>query len=349
MVRGVGLGGVEVALQRRLARAPRDVATTVVTTLPEQDDLKASIEPLCDDFIQVDKRSQGIRALINVLRDLKPDVLLSHTPRETLVILGSHLPRSVPVVPVVHHPHASEVRALRPVAASSLASVNHRAHQHIAVSHAAARGEQTIRARKVEVCPLGASVSESVDEWEPWPLGTRIRLLSIGRLRRFKNFRTLISAVHDSSHLMRREDAHLAIIGSGPDSNAIRQSIINNDLGDVVSLWDARPDAASLLRKADGLVIASRAEGGPITAMEAVIAGTRVAMTPVGLADDLIHVGDNVLVSSGVGLRDITSLLRSVASQNPLTDAQRSYNQREAIAFSVDAAVTQFYQVVRQL
>ena len=347
VLRGLGLGGVEVSLLRRLPYSPRAVETIVVSTAPLLNALTPQVREVVRDVIELSSSDLSINRLPSFVSSLNPTVIVTHTPRETYKLLRSPLAAKSPVVPVVHHPYASEVRALRLPLASALTTVNHRAALHIAVSESAAMGEQCSRARRVEVAPLGAQLSEQAFPVEPWPPGTRIRLLAIGRLKSFKNFGGLIRAIEIEAPALQASGAHLVIVGSGPEEGSLRKQVTQGNLNELVTIIGEDSRAPALLRQADTFVITSIAEGGPITALEAALAGCRLVMTNVGLANDLHRRFPHyVTLITDPSPRSIASALKSEMLLGPVSPTDRAFLVNAASELTTAIAARRFYSLV---
>lgn len=104
-------------------------------------------------------------------------------------------------------------------------------------------------------------------------------LLSVGRLVPAKGFDRLIRAAQ-LAHVQ------VAIAGEGPERESLQALVAKNPKG--ISFLGARSDVPQLLSACDGLVIASRHEGGPYTLAEALLAKRPVLATRVGMVADVL-------------------------------------------------------------
>src|SRR5439155_18500964 len=80
----------------------------------------------------------------------------------------------------------------------------------------------------------------------------------------------------------RRPDAHLLLVGEGPERAAIEAQVRERRLGDRVRLLGLRKDIPRLLQAADVFLLTSISEGIPLTLIEAMAAGLPVVSTRVG-------------------------------------------------------------------
>lgn len=123
---------------------------------------------------------------------------------------------------------------------------------------------------------------------------------AVGRLDPIKRFDALIAwfaSCHDVFH-----DAHLVIVGDGPERGTLERLVAAHGLSDRVWLAGNRPDVADIMRSLDLFVLPSRNEGISNTILEAMASGLPVVATAVGGNCELIERGvTGELVSSGDG------------------------------------------------
>jgi sugar transferase (PEP-CTERM/EpsH1 system associated) len=95
-------------------------------------------------------------------------------------------------------------------------------------------------------------------------------------------------------------DCRLVIAGDGPQRGALEQQIVQLGLTDKVRLLGNRDDVPQLLAECDVFVLASIAEGMPVTLLEAMAAGLPVAATDVGGVASVVEAGvTGTLVPAG--------------------------------------------------
>jgi len=113
--------------------------------------------------------------------------------------------------------------------------------------------------------------------------------MAVGRLVEAKGFDHLIAALHI-------HPAQVVIIGNGPLEQALEQQIAELQVKVVMAGYCE--NSQRLLAVADGLVISSRNEGGPYTLVEALLSRVPVISTNVGMvaeflpAEFVVPVGD---------------------------------------------------------
>lgn len=322
VISGLGLGGAERALASRLEFAPPDIETHVVVT----GDQDSSIST------QVSKRAaihHTTSRVINVIEDLRPNLVLTHNPREALRLL-SHpsFPRRHPVVVVAHNEITSEFVSKASLLDTTLPLVNSRATMHIAVSSRAAAGPQCKRSRVTRVCLLGASLnlnSESnVGFWSP---NTVHRVLVLSRLSPQKNLIALLKAVELVKHQLRKSHVHCVIAGDGALKPQLIAAANHWQITDLISFPGWVSDSSRILAGAHTLFIPSRHEGGPLSLYEALLAGIRVISTPVGAAPDVLDGDAQSQLLSGFAPSDIAAGLEALANVPPLQEEERLRRQ----------------------
>ncbi len=124
------------------------------------------------------------------------------------------------------------------------------------------------------------------------PAGTFV-IGTVGRLWPVKDQANLIRAfAHLNRRLARgREILRLVLIGDGPERSSVQR--LAEELGVADQMWITgwREDVPALLRGLDLMVNPSKAEGTPLTILEAMAVGLPVVATRVGGVADLVDEG----------------------------------------------------------
>lgn len=226
----------------------------------------------------------GLPWVLRRLRSLKPAAVVSTMAYANLALLALAplLPRgtrllvreaNVPSATLASLPRwvrlAAPYRRLYPRAARVLAQTDAIAE---ALAEAAPGVRETLRIlwNPVDVLRLRAEARAPLREG-----GSGLRLVAAGRLTRQKGFDRLIDAVPGLP-----ADSRLTIFGEGPDRAALAARISRLGLGDRVRLAGYSAKLPAYLAGADALVMASRWEGLPNVALEALALGTPVLATP---------------------------------------------------------------------
>ena len=138
-------------------------------------------------------------------------------------------------------------------------------------------------------------------------------VMGVGHLQPRKGFGLLLEAFARA----RLPDATLAIVGAGPEADALRRRAEALGVGDRVRWPGHRADAPRLLAAADLFVLSSRNEGMANVMLEAMAAGTPVVATDVSgvraaLAADRDRPAAGRIVPAD-DLAEMASALREVA------------------------------------
>ena len=147
----------------------------------------------------------------------------------------------------------------------------------------------------LRLVPYGIDLPDQVDD------RTRIRAqlgiesgafvwITVGRLTRQKGYRILVDAFQ---RLIGSGGAGaiLVIVGDGEERDALKRHVSEGGLNGSVIFTGPRHDIPSLLSAADGYVLSSLWEGGPLVVLEAMAAGLPVVATRVGDVENMVSEG----------------------------------------------------------
>jgi glycosyltransferase involved in cell wall biosynthesis len=128
--------------------------------------------------------------------------------------------------------------------------------------------------------------------------GEPLTITTIGRLSPQKDHATLLAAARPL--LQRRPELRLQLVGQGRLEAPLRAQAEALGIAGQVIFAGVRHDIPAVLAASDIFVLASRWEGVPITAAEAMAAGRAVLLTDVGGCRDLLaHEREGLLVPPG--------------------------------------------------
>jgi glycosyltransferase involved in cell wall biosynthesis len=123
---------------------------------------------------------------------------------------------------------------------------------------------------------------------------------------------------------MASPETHLSMMGSGTMEEECRRLADRLGISSRCRWHGVVPEAASLLRAFDAIVLTSWTEGTPMILLEAMAAGVPIVSTSVGGVPDVVSAEEAVLVSSG----DVPALARAV--EEVLADPQASTDRARA-------------------
>lgn len=146
---------------------------------------------------------------------------------------------------------------------------------------------------RIRVIPSGVDSGEwRGDPRDPLPGVPRPRLVFVGRLVRQKGVRTLVAA----TRLLSRRDAHLVLVGDGPEGAALEAAARDAGLAGRLHITGFRPhrEIPAYLRHGDVFVLPSIYEELGSALLEAMRAGLPIVATCAGGIPDAV--GDAALL-----------------------------------------------------
>lgn len=176
-----------------------------------------------------------------------------------------------------------------------------------------------------------------------------VLIVTLANLRAHKDYPTLLEATR------RALDAGAAIrvvaVGQGPLEADVRRLAERLGLGDAFQLLGYRADALDVLAAGDIFTLASKAEGYPVSLMEALALGQPVVATAVGGITDAVRSGvEGLTVPAGrpdlLG-EALVQLAGDAASRRSFGEAARARGARFDIRRAT-ARIEQLYSEIRR-
>ena len=229
------------------------------------------------------------RAVRRAIRDWRPDVVHAYNPGMSLAtgLVTGRGRRPPGLTSVQGVPEEDWRAAARVTRLSGLAPVACGPGVAAALEEHGCEPRATIP-NAVGPAPPPADRAELEREWGLAP-GTPL-VLAVGRLVEQKNHVLAIRA------LASVPGAVLAIAGEGPLREELGREAAAVGVSDRVVLAGLRPDARALMGAADAVVLSSRWEGLPLTALEALGSGTPLVATSVRGLRELVVDGREALL-----------------------------------------------------
>jgi glycosyltransferase involved in cell wall biosynthesis len=172
-------------------------------------------------------------------------------------------------------------------------------------------------------------------------------LVSIGRLAPQKGHDILLDAV--ARVRARFPQMHLTIFGDGPDRQALEAQARRLGLENHVTLRGFEPDPLPYVLRADLFVLASRYEGFPNAALEALACGTPIVLTDCpGANSDLVRDGVNGRLAADLSPEAVARALESALAELPSFDravVQSTCRDR----FATPKIVSQYQHVLERV
>jgi len=171
-----------------------------------------------------------------------------------------------------------------------------------------------------------------------------VTFISVGRLAKIKNHKTMIRAFHATGE----RHSRLLLVGDGPERAALEALARELGMERRVEFLGFRHDVAELLAASDAFVISSDHEGVSIAVLEAMRAGLPVVGTRVGGMPETVRDGLTGLLvpagDAGAMARALRSLIESPDLRAQLGSEGRRYLEAE---FSIETMVFRYEQVYR--
>lgn len=272
------------------------------------------------------------RALAQVLRACRPDVVHTHTSKAGLVGRRAAWAAGVPVVVHTFHGHVLRdyfpaplawllARLERRLAARTdeLVAVSASCADELAALGVAPRARFTVVLPAVPPAPV-ASRAAARARLGIAPDAVRVacvgRLVPIKRVERFVAALRLLPGVGGD------------VIGDGP----LRARLQAAAAGVDVRFLGAVPEAGQWLAAYDAVALAGRREGLPLVAVEAARAGVAVAGSDVpGVADAVAALGGD-LAPEGDGPTGLAAAIARAVARRPRPDAAAAFAPERAAA-----------------
>ncbi|MCO5166225.1 MAG: glycosyltransferase [Planctomycetes bacterium] len=153
------------------------------------------------------------------------------------------------------------------------------------------------------------------NRWSPTSPEER-HAVFVGALLALKQVDEIVRAFARVAH--DRRDLHLDVVGDGPERRRLERLVTRLGANEQVSFIGPRADPSPWVRRARCLVLASRWEGLPAVAVEAMLAGVPVISTRVGDIEDLVEHGVNGLLVSAEVATELDAALRGALTDDAL-------------------------------
>ena len=182
-----------------------------------------------------------------------------------------------------------------------------------------ARDDLNLGEKKLKLIFNGISLSEfdkTVDDDKCWQFAT------VGRLVDVKNHSLLVDAFARACEIEPDlKNERLAIVGDGPNYDALKKQISKLELDDQITLTGYCQDIPSVLRQTKVFVLSSRYEAQPMTALEAMSCRLPVIAPKVGGVEYILENDRNgILVSPDDAEAMAKALVRAYRDPKHLND-----------------------------
>lgn len=268
------------------------------------------------------------RTVLDALRrlagELKPDAIQSHAVKSHFLVRAAGLNR---VAPWVAFHHGYTWPDLRARAYNQLDRWSLRAANRVLTVSEPFRRELISRGvapERIEVVHNAIDpqwgrrdVEASAALRAKLGIGPEKRVaLIVGRLSAEKDHGTLLEALRRVRSMT--PEAHLAIVGDGPERPRIEAAVRALGLAGAVTLTGQVPSAEPYYGIADICVLSSLSEGSPNALLEAMAAGTPVVATAVGGIPEMVTNGESALLIQPGDCQAMTGAIAALLADGEL-------------------------------
>ena len=349
LFRSFGAGGAEIAAANRLRYQPVGTHTSFVVSKGPGEVLDAAAAAHSAEFVTC---GTTLREQLNAIAQTEPDVVVVNTPRQACQLLlggGRHL--RWPVVVAAHSETLSDRLSYSQALSLPMRLANGRAELNVAVSERVATGPWCRGAKRIRVCHLGSEVRQGASREEiSWPPGCSLRLLVLSRLTRPKNLSALIQAVQMDAEHFRAATAHVRVVGDGPQKGHLMHEASRLGVSDLVSFQGGSRSPGAWMSSADWLVIASVAEGGPLTVYEGLQAGLRVMATPVGVIPEVLAEDSESILLREASVSALRAGLQRILSRpSSITQSARAARSAAATRWNTSVLAPEWFKAIESV
>lgn len=174
-------------------------------------------------------------------------------------------------------------------------------------------------------------------------------ILLVGRFSREKDHLTLLQAVAALRADCVRQ-AHLVLVGDGPERPRIEQAIGELGLGNAVTLTGQAPSAEPYYGIADAAVLSSLSEGSPNALLEAMAVGVPVVATRVGGIPEIVSDGESALLIAPGDRAAMTQALQTILTgDEPARSLAREARRVVTSRYTPEARVRRLIEIYRAI
>lgn len=132
------------------------------------------------------------------------------------------------------------------------------------------------------------------------------------------------------------KDVHLALAGTGPTEEALKQQVIELSLQDRVHFLGQVDNMPTFYRSIDVFCLASHAEGMPLSPLEAQSCGTRAIVTDVGGCKEALCPKTGTLIAPKDS-KALSNAINHVVGSIPITSPRDFIVKRRDVTQMIDA------------
>lgn len=169
-----------------------------------------------------------------------------------------------------------------------------------------------------------------------------------------KDLPTFVNVVDEVVNKLNRKDIKFIQIGEfTKNTPELLQLVKNKRLEDVIIFTDKIENASSLVTQFDAFLMTSQREGGPTSVLEAMLLGTPVISTQVGVVPDVIQDGENGFIAPVKDVKKLANKLITLLNDENLksqfVSKSKAIIENEFTAENIAKQTKKEYQRVMKL
>ena len=176
--------------------------------------------------------------------------------------------------------------------------------------------------------------------------------ICVARLNEQKNHKLLIEAINKLVSLDEFHDGasiKLALVGSGPLEEEIRNTIRASGLEKNISMLGKRDDISELLHDSKCFILTSSYEGLPMTILEAMAAGLPVVAPRVGGISDIVEDGITGLLVEPNDLSSLINAMKEMVSNQNMLDSMSAKAKRAVVVYDADGVANEYGELYERV
>lgn len=297
--------------------------------------------------------------LYQLMRQLQPDVVHTHTAKAGFAGRIAAKLAGVPVIVHTYHGHVFRgyfnplvtrifiaFEQITGRFSDTLITLTEGLRRELSDEfHVAPRRKITVLPLGFDFTPFTSAIRKGGAFRRQWGIASDAPLVSlVGRMVPVKNHALFLEAAVKIRAAL--PDAHFVLVGDGELRAEIEAQIDALGLRDAVIITGWQRDTATIYADLDALVISSLNEGTSVTVIEALASGCPVVSTAVGGMPDLLDGGElGKLVPSGDADALASAILDTLRNPPDVTRAQHLMIER----YSIDRLVSDLDSLYRAL
>ncbi|MFB6151441.1 MAG: glycosyltransferase family 4 protein [Haloarculaceae archaeon] len=384
LVHHLALGGLETQVLRIIEATPDDAVSYTACYFGDDTSLRSDYEEAGVRVVGVDRGSPNpvsqlspltIREVVSFFREEEFDAVHVHGSLY-LLVLGRICARlaGVPVVCTYHtprdsfHPATQRLERLtRPLSAVDIAVSQDVERSYVGSArryepngngsgtgnrrgegNGFDRGSYTIH-NGIDVEEFAREVAEADPERvrEEYGVDSDLVFLNIGRYTDRKNQVTLVRAMGEV--VTDYPDAHLFVVGWGPEEDRLRRTAAELGIADNVSVTGRSWEVCDFYALADAFVLPSTTEGLSVVLLEAMASGLPVVGTDAPGTAEAVVDGTTGLITVSDAPGDLAAAMNRLASPDRRRRMGQAGYERARSEFSVHKTAQSYLDVYRRV